>query len=115
MRPILSLLALPMLAAAVAVARADDVPPVAPPAKPPAVPSAVPSAEAPAKPAGDAKPATDAAPAPAPKPAVEPKPAADPKPAESTIAWLHDYDAAKTKAASEKKGLFVYMTPSWFT
>ena len=99
MRPILCLLALPLLG--IPVARADDAPPVAPPAKPPV--------EAPAKPAGDAKPATDAAPAPA------PKPAADAKPAESTIAWLHDYDAAKTKAASEKKGLFVYMTPAWFT
>ena len=105
MRPILCLLALPLLG--IPVVRADDAPPVAPPAKPPV--------EAPAKPAGDAKPATDATPAPAPKPAVDPKPAADPKPAESTIAWLHDYDAAKTKAASEKKGLFVYMTPAWFT
>lgn len=99
MRPILSLLALPLLA--VAVASADDAPPVAPPAKPPVVPSA--EAPTPAKLPADASPAADS------------KPPTDAKPAEVSIAWLHDYDAAKTKAASEKKGLFIYMTPSWFT
>jgi hypothetical protein len=33
----------------------------------------------------------------------------------SGIAWVHDYDAAKEKAGAEKKGLFVYLTPTWFT
>ncbi len=31
------------------------------------------------------------------------------------IAWIHDYDEAKKKADAEKKGLFVYLTPTWFT
>jgi hypothetical protein len=36
--------------------------------------------------------------------------------AESKIlVWEKDYDVAKAKAAKEKKGLFVYLTPDWFT
>ncbi len=34
---------------------------------------------------------------------------------EAGIPWVHDYDAAKKQADAEKKGLFVYLTPSWFT
>jgi hypothetical protein len=37
------------------------------------------------------------------------------KPAADGIEWSHDYEAAKDKAATEKKGLFVYLTPAWFT
>lgn len=46
-----------------------------------------------------------------------PKPEA-PAAAEATptgIEWLHDYDAAKEQAKAEKKGVLVYLTPSWFT
>lgn len=38
----------------------------------------------------------------------------EPKPEEG-IAWIHDYEEGKKKAEEEKKGLFVYLTPSWFT
>jgi len=37
-------------------------------------------------------------------------PAADASP----IPWERDFAAAKEKAAKEKKGLLVYMTPDWF-
>ena len=99
MRPIWCLLALPILAGA--AARADDAPTPAPAAKPP-VETPIPASPNPATP----NPA---------KPDGEAKPPADAKPAAPAISWIHDYDEAKTKAASEKKGLFVYMTPSWFT
>ena len=89
MRMILCLLALPLLAGA--AARADDPPPSGSPGKAPV------EAGGPAKPEGEAKPPADA------------------KPATSAIAWIHDLADARTKAAAEKKGLFVYLTPSWFT
>lgn len=85
-------LLLPFLAAS--VTRADDTP------KPDAPKPEAPKLE-PAKP-DVAKPA-DTVTKDAPKKAVD------------TMSWVHDYDAAKTKAAEEKKGLFVYMTPAWFT
>lgn len=61
----------------------------------------------------------DDTPKPAPKP-DDAKPAMgdakeDPKEAGEKIAWVHDYDEAKKQAAAEKKGLFVYLTPTWFT
>lgn len=89
MRRIRLALALPILLplVAVAFARADDAPKPAAPEAPPK-PDAKPDAKPEAKP-------------------LTPK-------AEGGIAWLHDYDAAKAKAAEEKKGLFVYLTPSWF-
>lgn len=31
------------------------------------------------------------------------------------IAWAEDYESAKEQAATQKKGLFVYLTPTWFT
>jgi hypothetical protein len=105
MRPTRFAFAVPFLLPLVGIAsvRADDAPKPAP-AAPPVVP------DAPAKPAPDAaKP--DAA-----KPDVA-KPDASKKeePKASAIAWVHDYDEAKAKAAEQKKGLFVYLTPSWFT
>jgi hypothetical protein len=49
------------------------------------------------------------------KPAPAPAPAADPAPAKAgEIAWTKDYDAGKAKAKTDKKGLFVYLTPDWF-
>ncbi len=84
MRRLWSLLALPLLSGAVALA-ADGPDPV-PPAKPPADTS------------GPKAP-----------------PVAPPKAPESKIPWIHDYEEAKTKAAAEKRGLFVYLTPTWFT
>jgi len=97
MRPTRFAFAVPFLLPLVGLAsvRADDAPKPAPVA-PPVVP------DAPAKPAPEAA-----------------KPDAgkseEPKAAASAIAWVHDYDEAKTKAAEQKKGLFVYLTPSWFT
>jgi len=112
MRPLTSLFVLPLLLGA--AARADDAPPTAPPAKPPVDANPVKPADAP-KPADETKPAAPTPPAAEPKPVTDAKPAAEAKAPASAIAWMHDYDAAKTKAASEKKGLFVYLTPSWFT
>ena len=86
-------LVLPFLASA--TARADEPDPVKPatPVAPPAPPEA-------------------------PKPGV-PKPAAPATgpsaPAAPLIPFLTDYEAAKQRAAEEKKGLFVYLTPDWFT
>lgn len=34
---------------------------------------------------------------------------------ETGLVWLSDYDEARQKAAEAKKGLFVYLTPNWFT
>lgn len=36
-----------------------------------------------------------------------------PKP--DLVPWVKDYAAAKERAAREKKGLLVYLTPAWFT
>lgn len=107
MRRIRYVLAVPLLLPFLAASftRADDAPkPEAP--KPDAPKDEAPKAD-PVKP--DA-----ATPADATKP-VDTAKKDEPKKAADAIAWLHDYDAAKTKAAGEKKGLFVYMTPSWFT
>ncbi len=49
-----------------------------------------------------------------PKPPAKPDATAKPA-AGAKLAWLSDYDAAKKKAAEEKKGLLVYLTPAWFT
>jgi len=58
-------------------------------------------------------------PSPAPPAATPPAPAhsakEEGKKDAASIPWIHDYEEAKKKAATEKKGLFVYMTPSWFT
>ncbi len=83
---------LPFLFAGTALA--DDLPkPTAPPVDTP---------PAPTKPAGE-EPKKD-------EPRKE-----EPKVEVPAIAWLHDYDKAKEQAVKEKKGLFVYLTPSWFT
>ena len=36
-------------------------------------------------------------------------------PAGEGIEWVRDWAAARDQAAKEKKGLFVYLTPDWFT
>ena len=41
-------------------------------------------------------------------------PAADTE-TEAGIAWADDYESAQEKAKAENKGLFIYMTPTWFT
>jgi hypothetical protein len=41
---------------------------------------------------------------------------AKPEAAEASgIQWLHDVDEGRKAAQEAKKGLFVYMTPKWFT
>ncbi len=100
MRPTRFAFAVPFLLPLVGLAsvRADDAPKPAP-AAPPVVP------DAPAKPAPDAA-----------KPdAAKPDAGKSEEPKASAIAWVHDYDEAKAKAAEQKKGLFVYLTPTWFT
>lgn len=34
---------------------------------------------------------------------------------EVAIAWADSYEDAKTQADAEHKGVFVYLTPTWFT
>ena len=34
---------------------------------------------------------------------------------EAGIAWADDYETALERANAENKGLFVYLTPTWFT
>jgi len=41
-------------------------------------------------------------------------PAADTE-TEAGIAWADDYESAQEKAKAENKGLFIYLTPTWFT
>ncbi len=48
-------------------------------------------------------------------PAVPPAPAAEGAKPADLIPWIRDYAAAKERAAKEKKGLLVYLTPAWFT
>ncbi len=37
------------------------------------------------------------------------------EPEEPELEWLSDYEEAKAKAKETGKGLFVYLTPAWFT
>jgi len=39
----------------------------------------------------------------------------EPEPAEPELEWLDDYEEAQAKAKEAGKGLFVYLTPDWFT
>lgn len=41
--------------------------------------------------------------------------AAQEAPKPDLVPWVKDYAAAKERAAREKKGLLVYLTPAWFT
>lgn len=51
----------------------------------------------------------------APKPEAPKAPAAPAAQKPDLVPWLKDYAAAKERAAKEKKGLLVYLTPAWFT
>jgi hypothetical protein len=51
----------------------------------------------------------------APALAEDPAPAAPPADAAKLLTWVKDYDAAKAQAKKEGKGLFVYLTPDWFS
>ena len=37
------------------------------------------------------------------------------EPEEPELEWLDDYEEAQAKAKEAGKGLFVYLTPDWFT
>jgi len=94
-------LVLPFLAGA--TAHAEDPAPPAPPTAP-----AAPKADAPKPDAPKAAPTPEGEKRSAPTKAEAP-------PAVSLIPFLTDYEAAKKQAAEQKKGLFIYLTPDWFT